>query len=708
MRSWLVALLLVTLIPIAPAQSTGALGDDGANDVKNPAGLPGIPGLEAVDLRAFNVREDAKSFHFDITVESLEKDLQPGIAFTEYTVDLVHNEKPFRVEVSRQNIAGTSAFRGVIMEYDAARDWYYGISAIDVTPDYANNMVSAEVPRQHLRDADGALPVPGRVLEDFVVRASANELINGLILNGIPAPEVYYADTLPDTGTLDAKVAVQFGVTSSGHLRLSSEEPFRASNGEATTFVFYVTATNNGSQEDNVNFEATGFPAKWDITLPSDMQLGAGASTDVPVIVRTVFAHSHGSTASFVLSMKSSRDASSVGRIEMGVYYPLIPQPAGHHDTLYIHTYDRSGDPAAFAVGTAFSTALSSTGFLQNALMNTLEEDDRAEDTPADGRKCQLAILDPDYPVGTGYCWDIPLDPGLVMGLDFDLSRIGSISATFSSMGIQPQAAIQGRLVYERPTTNAVCDPFCRNWETIDLATINRTAGVDLLAGGSHTYEADIVPLPEADLLPYVAGASLTLRLEMYVLRPDTWIYGPALPPPALHAGGRIVLPLNEYADPVSEVIDFGSKGIALIPVGEQERLVNPGKTTVFRAKLQNLGNTTDVSFQLIGSNRDWAKLLGKEQVTLAEGENKTISISVTPPAGALQGEMADLVLQASNLNDISQRSLVRFVAHVETVEEIPDEAALAKDLEPPVDKKSPGVGPLVVLALLALAARRR
>lgn len=710
MRRWLPLLLLLPAFPLGLAQAESAMGEDPAGDVQSNMGLPPSPGVAEIDLRSFMLVEDAAAFHFTVQVEKIESESEPDMLASAFGVTFTHGDSRFQAYMMRSNLLGTGDFMGQIRIFDEGFGRYVNIGATEVTPDFAGNAVTMHVPREYLRDESGAAPHPGRTLTDFAVSSYGDRIMEGTFINfsGEEVSLPHYEDRLPDTGVLDAVHEVVYGVTSSGHLSFRSPEPFRASNGEATTFIFDVVAINDGDAEDRVHFEATRFPAQWEVTLPPDMTLDAQSAVEVPVIVRTAFAHSHGGTESFILSMKSGNDAAAVGRIEIGVHYPLIPQPAGHHDTLWLHSIDHSDEPVSFVLATALSTALSQTGLLQDVYMNALEEDERADETPSEGRKCSLMIGDADYPVGTGYCWDIPLEPGLQLGLDFDVTRNGSLTVTIESMAPMPAVSLQGELLYyappEEPDTGG--PPFFFRRETTVLATIERSDPVDLLTGGSHTFEVDVVPAPEADYIAYKRGAAMELQIRVNTLRPDTWIYGPALPAPTMAGGASMRLPLNEYADPVGELVSLKDDGLRVRALTQQEKPVNPGKTVVFQASVENRGNATDVGVGIIGSHRDWVRLLTPAELRLTQGANATVAIAVTPPAGSSHGDSADLVLQFANLKDITNRSLLRFVATVDTEQELEDESALADQLANDVGKRSPA--PALWLAPLAVLWLRR
>jgi hypothetical protein len=62
--------------------------------------------------------------------------------------------------------------------------------------------------------------------------------------------------------------------------------------------------------------------------------------------------------------------------------------------------------------------------------------------------------------------------------------------------------------------------------------------------------------------------------------------------------------------------------------------------------------------------------------------------VAVSAPADAVDRETADLIIEVTNLNDIEDRSLIRFVAVVDSTEDLLDEGKQADLLSGRTDKK--------------------
>jgi len=712
LRAAVAALMIGVLLPGVQAQEPGSIGvlEDPAEDASFQAMGQSQPApaavAAAVDLVGLTVTEDEPGFLFTLAVRELPQDTSSGEVLTRYGVTFRHHDVEYRVRVERQVLPGSAPASFTRLErYDPGQGTWFTTTVLSATEDPSAASLSVHVPREILLDASGAEPYPGRALESFWALSMGVLRFADIDIMGTRA-DATVQDRMPDTGEGAVPVPVVFGIAQTGHARLESLEPFRASNGEATTFVFTVTARNIGQEEGRFDLAAPQVPSGWDVRTPGTITLPAGGSQDVPVVVRTPFAHAHGSRAAFVLEMTSQADPGSVGRIELGVYYPAIPQPAGHHDTLYLHSIDYGEDPLGLAFATVFGTVFGQDA-QHVAYMNAAEEDGVDAGTPVGGRHCGMSTGGNDT-VTSEYCWTIPLSPGLQMGLDFDLTRTGSITVPIGSVLPLPAARIHGEVYYLAPLEEGEFDFGRFNRETTVLATIETSEAQEVGVDGEAVFEADIVPTPEGDLIPYQRGGVLALDLVLATARPDNFFLGPRVYP-ELRPGGTLDLPLLEYEDPVDEAFALAGD-IVLEAVGEQEKAVNPDKTVVFEAMLRNEGGLEDTfRLALVGSNQAWGRIVGPEKVAVAAGEESLVTVAVTVPPDAVHGDRADLVLEAAGSHSIDARALLRLVAKVDTETDLPDEAEAVLAVEAAHAKDTPGPAlALAALAILGLAARRR
>ena len=721
-RLALVALALLAAALPAPGAAQDAapapvlLLEDARSDVSaEAAGTPAdVPDgtWDNMDLLSLSAIEGQLDVRLVLGLASLEASQAHLIlAGVQYETLFRHNDQLYQLAIYTSGGSGTQEYYGYLEQMPPGEDpeQSFGnvLGTIPIEVDAEARTLTAIIPRGLLTDTEGATPYPGRVLDLFQVRATYFDICC-ISAFGTAAPMPRIADRMPQEGAGQVPLPIQLGITQSGDLRLDSDEPFRASNGEASTFVFRVNATNLAPRETVAEFVAVGVPAAWDVRLPGMVRLEANETVEFPVIARTAFAHAHGSVTAFTLELVSQSDSVSVGRIQLGLRYPAIAQPAGHHNQVFLHTADMGGDnPLNEAFGLV-NKGLSGYDYLTMPYFNTAtpEEDVNDAAVPVAGSRCAGLRMDDDNDtIGASYCWYAPLVPGLEMGLDFDLAALGSYSIPVSTVAPQPGARMQGTLVYYAPVGSSD-DPFAYyEREAIVVATLLPTERVEMGAQGRHVFEGTIRPERAGDLVRYARGGALELHLEMRTSRIEP-ILGPSTGP-EMTPGATLTLPLLEYQDPIDDV--YGVQSLLHVVVeGEAQREANPGQTVLFDVTLHNAASEAqEVDLTLIGSNRDWASLVGATTLRLDADEGRTVTVAVVLPADAADGDRADLVLEAASTTDVATRALVRLVATADTDAEHVDQAELLAGKAPARD--TPGL-PLALLAvaLMALAVGRR
>jgi hypothetical protein len=696
-RPTLAVLLLVTLLP-APAFGQASnppieVLTDPAGDVRSEvsgtAGPPATALYPAADILALEVEEAKHAFTFRLRMAALPTAQDPGLDGVNYEVLFEHNGRQFQVVVWRvleftQSVSPQPSFAWLAFRDSADEAWQL-LWFSETAPmfDESAKTVAIEVLRLDLVDAQGATPFPGRALTG--IRAEAHGALEDAQVftiggTGAPGWPQRFVDLMPDDPGQAAALPVAIGPAQTGHARLTSFDPFRASNGEATTFLYEVTAHNLDDADDRFELSASAVPHGYSLTLPVPIvDIPARSTVDVPVLLTMPFGHQHGATAAFTLEMRSLSDERSVGRIELGVRFLAIPQPAGHHDTVFLHR-----SPAVGGVGPLF-------GF-HAGYLNTLEDDPNDSKQPLPSNWLSIT--------GTGRIearWFFPLEPGLSMGLDVDPASSGHLRFALGSKAPLQDTEVQALL---RVAQGA---DFPQE-DGVVLARLQELPPMQVGPNGDATVEGELVVEPGVGRIPYERG--LNLWLEVIVTTTgQTWSAsdeGAYIAP-----GGMARLPLREWHDPVDDVL-AALNGPGLSPLGPQERLANPGKTVVFPVAVANpLGHAVTVQFELTGPNAEWAALSNPTLTAPANGVAQA-SVIIRVPPGAGDGERADLVLQAYSKDDPTARGLLRLVAEVDTQAQHPDDAALAPAASA---KESPGAGAvlaaLAALAALALARRR-
>lgn len=708
--SWVTLLLVISTTAFAlpaQAQAEGDLkaAEDNPADVQvvTPGGAQPAPSgtRPDLDLLGLTVRETPESFAFTVAVT----DVKPGEEGrgedgAAIDVQFTHNGREFLARIFHQ-LPSVGDWVAVAFGYRDAPDapwnqvWTRQEAAL---LDGNANTYTAIIPRADLADAKGAAPFPGRTLESFNVHSRnlfGEVSINVFVVEAPPPATV--VDHMPDSGVSAAKLDVQNGLKQLGHARITSEEPFRASNGEATTFIFKAQAHNVGDEADSFQLRATRLPAGWNVILPTPtFELEGGSSLEVAVVANQPFSHTHGATASFILQMTSQSDPEGktvLGQLEMGARYLTIPQPAGHHDTVYLHS--RAWNELSTAFGTVFCCG--GSGYL---FMNTMEMFDGDEKVAIRPQSSNTDFVN-NQPVQR-YTWCVALDPGLQMGLDFKPGELARLDVNVHAIDPLTDATLAAELMVVPDDSRWGCFDWSGDQSTT-VATLNTTQPVSIGANADGKLGGDLQVWKSADRVPYVKGQNLMLRVEVTALTvPDLFLSAGM---PTIVAGSTMRMPLVDYKDDIKEVLTT-TAGPALTPLGPQERPANAGDTIVFPISVANEGSVDIVlGFNVTGPNSQWAQLPGAGAIAVPAHDTARADLVVKVPADAKEGDVADLVLQAFDQANATSRGLVRLLVTVVT-EEVPDDAG--EEVQGEAPKKSPGPAALVVLAGLGLVALRR
>jgi len=681
---------------VLPSAAPVQLATDPPGDVQaaTPAGGEPLPSsvYPTVDLTSLSVAEDVDAFHVTIGLAAVHMgSSDAGDDGTYLAATFRHGTREFALEVVHQyNPAYEYTAAALSYRDPGAADWSnLWFHEGGVAADTAANTYTVDVPRADLADANGAPPGPGRTLDGFhVISSNAFGTANfGFLVANAQFPAA--VDQMPDAGNATTSYAVRLGLAQDGHARLSSLEPYRASNGEATTYLFTVTAHNLGDHADSFALRAARLPTGWSVSFPQPtVDLEAGAQADLGVLVNVPFNHVHGAAASFVLELPSDSDPGTVGRVELGVRYLAIPQPAGHHNTLWFHTIAYSQTTQAF--GNVFY------GNDGSIFMDAKPDFDG--DT-------QTAVS----PVGNGFgpvvndSWCIPLDPGLQMGLAFQSGGLGNISVPLHIPGYLKGAQLAAQLILTPPGQSGqyACyqgDPSTRKV----LAALDGTTPADVGPNADHTFTGPMTLTGDATRIPYLKGQNLALLVTLSAVGTET---GTAATAPKLAPGGQLQLPLLEYHEDVKGTL-AAATDLPVTVLTAQTRDANPGGLVDFPLSIANSGESArHVAFNVTGSNAAWTTAPAAADVA-SHGTGQA-DLLVHVPATAHAGDQADLVVRVYDTANATTSTLVRLVVNVVTDHTVADDVGAPAQ----APKKSPSVAvpaALGVLAALAMVARRR
>ncbi len=693
--------------PVAVAQEPGiVMLQDPRGDVlvRTPASETSnvVPHYLATDLLSLELVESEDHFEFIIDVADLDDVSEVYIVDdTTYYVGFSRGDQAYLIRLIRA-LAEQQYWWGSLEEFDDDGQSRTFIRPLldrsDLAIDFDADTITVQLGREELQDTNGAAPTPGSTIHTFWAFAhlrSAEGLVSPA--PGIVIGEGYDAyDHMPDDGVGVGEFVVQRGLLQEGNAALSSLAPMRASNGEAATFLYTITASNTGDAPDVFELEVGAVPPTWEVIIQDPvLSLDGGASRDIPVLVTTPFAHQHGSVQKFMLEMVSGSGAGT-GRIELGIRYHEVPQPAGHHDTVYFHSH-RYGEENPFFPIT--DNLFSGNG--GEFYINTLEQDPNDQRVPVKGTYWGYGFHDGfpgDMDPRSIWAWFTWLQPGLQMGLDFDLTRTATISTTISTNAPIPAASAYGHIQhFGFDEENDV-------WISTNVGDLEPTEPQDLLPGTETGFTWEVTIHEEADVLHYTPRAYLGFFINLTSPRPAAFT---GVEAPEMTPGGWAQLPLHEYRDPVDDLFQ-GVGSVSLVADGPAQKLVNSGEATLLGAILTNHRATAQTfDLRIDGVNKGWATIAGPVQVTLQPGESHTVRVPVYAPSDARQGDAADLVITAQSTTLEEARALVRLVAAVDDGSDHADESDAIAMLDGPGVRSTP-MGALAMMVLAAALVTRR
>ncbi|HEX9816552.1 MAG TPA: hypothetical protein VGB18_06190, partial [Candidatus Thermoplasmatota archaeon] len=579
---------------------------------------------------------------------------------------------------------------------DATRTSYTGNSyCIKAESDLAEGTIRFFLPRHGIRNETNKLFGPGDVLVGLHTVVRTYDPAEPFFAFAGQPSSTGFEDRAPDLGVGPEFRSTLGEAFSAGDLRLFAENPVRVSNGESTTFVYTVSLSNHGDATATVSLEAANVLDGWIVRVPARLDVPAKQTIEFPVILSMGFSHSHSDIVYFQVRAQHLDDLESHSEINLGVFWTDIPQPAGHHNKLWLHS---GTGRLGYGLGIPFGPMVCE---YKEAWLSALEVEIDPNAVEEEIAPCTwdtvYAVVAPQDTLTNTVRWSFPMRPSLLIGLDFDIDDPGNFVTSVRSPVAVTRAELSARLMYYTPQSKEGCEPC--NGQSILLAE-GRAPARAMSANTPAQFEVPLAFLKEADLLPYAPQSNLYIALSLSTDTPNHVpnVSAKETAPAIIPKDTVLTLPLLEYHDPVDQAFDaVGSMG--LVATGPFEKFVNPGKGALFGFEVVNNGVVAqDVMLQIEGHNRDWARFLEGESISLGVGEKRNVTLLVEVPDSASAGERAELFAVAQSKADANVVALARLRASV-----IPEEQQSFPDERPLLGDAAGGVPGPSLIAFLAV-----
>lgn len=643
-------LFILALLAVGVASAEVVLEDD-ANDVEATI----TNWNDVVDLIGLDIEETENELTFRLELASTETSPEVLIlTSTNYNIDLDYGENQWRIRVARNaNFDGNVFWSASLVLSGEQFGFGRGLPV-----ELEGNTAVVTIPRGALFNEDGQQLSRDRSLENIRVNSVARQI------NILDQRPVEASDAMPDDG-IGLDWVAKLGPRQEGPAILWSDKPYRASNGEETTYAFEVKLLSE--EERNMNLRVDNVPAGWNIILPVASATSDSNAT-IPVLAQVPFRHAHGLTETFSLIAENGVDYTE---IQLGVRYLDPAEISGHHDTVYLHS---------FYGGELNLNDVVTIDFTYGG-MTTEELDEQATGQPVYSQGSSTLCGD-----GVSSCERFRYFAQLFNGFDANVGEIGTLNF---------QVDFPAPVLESKAIATLWHESYDGDYEEILIFQGESEATGQ--TSGLQSFEISLESLPEADRIEVARSQSLELRIELQYQGVQQPIQiGDESPLRIGITGGSMQLPLNDYHDDVSAYFD----GIPSLVVHTPSiaALVNNDETRIFEVHLQNTGTKElDLHLQLEGK---WAELLSDEQQKIPGGETKTVIIAMRP-TGAINGDQEEAILT------IHSEDLQEILTLITTVtdQDVPDDAQIASDLE---QKETPAPFAVILLALVALSSRRR
>lgn len=534
-RAWFAILLLVVPAVVAQEGETENPDSPWVLLLEDPAGDQQMTDSPSADLRSLQARWAPPMIEWDLerNLDELPADVLLYDTI-EYSLAFSYGGRAHRIVVDQRTSLPdmASMTTSYSLNLQELRNGIWWDTEDGETPIVEGNHILFQTPESWIRDARDAPLHPGSVLEEL--RVLARTEFGG---NSALTTQDASQDRMPNEGSVGGFTKPPLP-PSEGAYRFDVVEDVRVSNGGPSLLVYEADLVNGASRPETFHLSVEGAPSAWNVRfVPDRVTLDSLESAHVYILVESLGAHSHGGDDVFDLVATGVK---AEARHEFRLHYPEIAELSGHHPEVWFHGRET----------------------IQPVVPGFVEEDITPDPVfPPDGVFWMNTAQDHDgevtYPLSAQgqqpdglEAWNIPLGPAPRLGFEFDMEKVGLLAFTlapYHALDIEGLALVndlQARI----------------NGSWVSVGDVEDVETFVLPAQGM-SFELNIAPTMQ--FLAYTPDLQLRLRIA-YDYGPTGMSSGLGTNQPMLVAGGKALLPVGEYFDPLPPELQilFESEGV--------------------------------------------------------------------------------------------------------------------------------------------------
>lgn len=510
---------------------------------------------------------------------------------------------------------------------------------------FANNALNVQIPWSALQSGTGFTPSAGELIvlksvASFIDLGKASSTQQG-------TTPIYGRDEIvvPDSTSLTIP-------GNTGTLRLSSQRPVLSANGEEAVHSWSLELVDTSGKDRDVAIRLDPADAT-SVDYPATVQVNANGNATFRITALFPFAHQHGGSRTLTVHATEGPDEL---RYALQVYYIQPPQPAGHHNSLFVHVFGDDNPNNFDAVS-----------------MNTTNQPVNEIPAGAGGRNCQGDNR-------AAYTWVIPLDPTLEVGIDARLGETIHFTGTIHQALPAIPVDLRARLALGengRTPELALDDEFTMVSPWTDSPNQDVVVNLD-------------IPLPtEFDYAEPRPGLNLFFLLSLCSTTPEPAAgLGQLAALPAgevfqLQSGAYLALPFNDFR-PLEPPI---TNGLSMI-VDERFKAYPPGSDAIWNV---TLNQADKLQLDILAPDEYQAKVQTRSPTGF--------SVTMTVPEGSLNGRLLDFVIVAT---EGQSKGELRLGVYVDT------QAPHYTYSAPTAKQATPGLELGILIVALAIISKRR